>query len=93
MDHYNLNKPYYSFDYQNVHVLVMDTQLEMSVDTLESTAIVNETTTTTTDTKTKNLKEGKNESKKDKKEEPLLKRFPLVDLDDLSKIQIQIQIA
>src|SRR5215203_5510349 len=83
MDHYNLNKPYYSFDYQNVHVLVMDTQLEMSVDTLESTAIVNETTTTTTDTKTKNLKEGKKESKKDKKEEPLLKRFPLVDLDDL----------
>src|SRR5215203_5912718 len=83
MDHYNLDKPYYSFDYQNVHVLVMDTQLEMSVDTLESTAIVNETTTTTTDTKTKNLKEGKKESKKDKKEEPLLKRFPLVDLDDL----------
>src|SRR5215203_7390605 len=93
MDHYNLDKPYYSFDYQNVHVLVMDTQLEMSVDTLESTAIVNETTTTTTDTKTKNLKEGKKESKKDKKEEPLLKRFPLVDLDDLSKIQIQIQIV
>src|SRR5215204_2503058 len=92
LNHYNLNKSYYSFDYQNVHVLVMDTQLEMSVDTLESTAIVNETTTTTT-TDTKNLKEGKNESKKDKKEEPLLKRFPLVDLDDLSKIQIQIQIV
>src|SRR5829696_8897085 len=46
LNHYNLNKSYYSFDYQNVHVLVMDTQLEMSVDTLESTAIVNETTTT-----------------------------------------------
>ena len=38
LDHYNLNKSYYSFDYQNVHVLVMDTQLELSVDTLESTA-------------------------------------------------------
>jgi 3',5'-cyclic AMP phosphodiesterase CpdA len=85
MDHYNLDKSYYSFNYQNVHVLVMDTQLEMSVDTLESTAIVNETTTTTTttDTKTKNLEEGKNELKKDKKKEPLLERFPLVELDDL----------
>src|SRR5215203_6609064 len=83
LNHYNLPHSYYSFDYKNVHVLVLDTQLELSVDTLESTAIVNETTTTTKDTKTKNLKEGKNESKKDKKEEPLLKRFPLVDLDDL----------
>ena len=42
LDHYNLNKSYYSFDYQNVHVLVMDTQLELSVETLESTAIINE---------------------------------------------------
>jgi hypothetical protein len=59
----------------------MDTQLELSVDTLESTAVVNETTTT--DTKKKNLGEDKKESKKDKKKEPLLERFPLVELDDL----------
>jgi hypothetical protein len=89
MDHYNLDKSYYSFNYQNVHVLVMDTQLEISVDTLESTAITNETTITT-----KNTIEDENRGKKDKKdksttstidkkEEPLLKRFPLVDLDDL----------
>ena len=42
MDHYGLNNSYYSFDYKNVHVLVLDTQLELSVDTLASTAIVNE---------------------------------------------------
>src|SRR5215208_7382966 len=45
LNHYNLDKPYYSFDYKNVHVLVLDTQLELSVDTLESTAIINDTTT------------------------------------------------
>ena len=44
MDHYGLNNSYYSFDYKNVHVLVLDTQLELSVDTLASTAIVNEPT-------------------------------------------------
>lgn len=81
LKHYNLVKPYYSFDYENVHVIVMDTQLELSVDTLESTAIVNETTTT--DTKKKNLGEDKKESKKDKKKEPLVEHFPLVELDDL----------
>ena len=42
MDHYGLNNSYYSFDNKNVHVLVLDTQLELSVDTLASTAIVNE---------------------------------------------------
>jgi hypothetical protein len=90
LNHYNVNKPYYSFDYQNVHVLVMDTQLELSVDTLESTAITNETTTTTTNTIEEDDNKGKKEKKDksttttiDKKEEPLLKRFPLVDLDDL----------
>src|SRR5215216_3669160 len=62
LNHYNLNKPYYSFDYQNVHVLVLDTQLELSVDTLESTAIINETTTTATNTIDDNK-----EDKKDKK--------------------------
>ena len=87
MDHYGLNKSYYSFDYQNVHVLILDTQLELSVDTLESTAIVNETNITT-DTSKKNLvedKKDKNDLKKDKKKEPLLERFPLVDLDDFLK--------
>jgi 3',5'-cyclic AMP phosphodiesterase CpdA len=87
LNHYNLNKPYYSFDYQNVHVLVLDTQLELSVDTLESTAIINQTTTTNT------IEEDNNKGKKDKKnistttidekKEPLLKRFPLVGLDNL----------
>ena len=28
LDHYNLNNSYYSFDYKNVHVLALDTQLE-----------------------------------------------------------------
>src|SRR5215203_1690597 len=86
MDHYNLDKPYYSFDYQNVHVLVMDTQLEMSVDTLESTAIVNETTT---DKQKKiNEKKDKKDKKNDqvnKKIEPLQERFPIVDLEDFLK--------
>jgi hypothetical protein len=59
LNHYNLNKPYYSFDYQNVHVLVLDTQLELSVDTLESTAIINDTITE---------KQKKINEKKDKKE-------------------------
>src|ERR671913_1393166 len=85
LNHYNLNKPYYSFDYQNVHVLVLDTQLELSVDTLESTAIINETTTTTTNTNTIDDNKGKKDSKdaNDKKKEPLLERFPLVDIADL----------
>src|SRR5215217_7141370 len=74
LNHYNLNKPYYSFDYQNVHVLVLDTQLELSVDTLDSTAIINETIPTTD--RTKNVLE---EDKKEK--QPLLERFPLVDLE------------
>src|SRR5215216_7412036 len=51
LDHYGINKSYYSFDYQNVHVLVLDTQLELSVDTLDSTAIINETIPTTDRTK------------------------------------------
>jgi Calcineurin-like phosphoesterase len=90
MDHYGLNKSYYSFDYQNVHVLVLDTQLELSVDTLESTAIINETSTETIE---KDLVEDDKKEKKDdnkntkdkKKEEPLLERFPLVEIDDLLK--------
>jgi 3',5'-cyclic AMP phosphodiesterase CpdA len=87
LNHYNLNKPYYSFDYQNVHVLVLDTQLELSVDTLESTAIINQTTTTNTieedDNKGKKDKKNKSTTTIDEKKEPLLKRFPLVGLDNL----------
>ena len=33
LDHFNLNKSYYSFDYENVHVLILDTQIDLSVDT------------------------------------------------------------
>src|ERR687897_1796886 len=95
LNHYNLNKPYYSFDYQNVHVLVLDTQLELSVDTLESTAIINETTTTTTtstkDTtkidleEDKKVKKDKNDLKNKIEKEPLLELFPLVDLENFLK--------
>ena len=74
-DHYNLDKSYYSFDYKNVHVLILDTQLELSVDTLESTAIVNETSS---------IKENKDKKEaNDKKKEPLLERFPTVGIADL----------
>ncbi len=73
LNHYNLNKSYYSFDYQNVHVLVLDTQLELSVDTLASTAkaTMSETTDTTTDTiedDNKDKKDKKNKSTNDEKE-------------------------
>src|SRR5215203_2498674 len=87
LNHYNLNKPYYSFDYQNVHVLVLDTQLELSVDTLESTAIINETTTTATNTIDDNKEDKKDKKNKSitEKKEPLLERFPLIDLDALLK--------
>jgi hypothetical protein len=85
LNHYNLNKPYYSFDYQNVHVLVLDTQLELSVDTLESTAIINDTTTD----KQKKVNEKKDKKDKNdqvnKKIEPLQERFPIVNLEDFLK--------
>jgi 3',5'-cyclic AMP phosphodiesterase CpdA len=75
MDHYNLDKSYYSFDYRNFHVLILDTQLELSVDTFESTAVVSEPSS---------IKE--NQDKKDanhKKKEPFLERFPTVGIADL----------
>lgn len=93
LDHYNLDKTYYSFDYQNVHVLVMDTQLELSVDTLESTAIVDETSPTTSSSSNDNTTEDIQEDKEEKDEkdknndEPLYERFPLVGLDDLLEQQ------
>lgn len=70
LEHYNLDKSYYSFDYQNVHVLVLDTQLELSVDTLESTSKISAT----------------GEKEKDKSEkvpEPLFNRFPPIPIEDL----------
>ena len=85
MNHYGLNKSYYSFDYQNVHVLVLDTQLELSVDTIESTAIINKTNSK--DMIENDLEDDKKEkdNSKDKKKEPLLELFPLVNLDDFLK--------
>src|SRR5215208_6722040 len=43
IDHYELEKSYYSFDYKNVHILVLNTQLELSVDILQSSAVINDT--------------------------------------------------
>ena len=74
MDHYGLDKSYYSFDYRNVHVLVLDTQLELSVDTLQAAAIIN-------DTSMKNKEEDKDKPNH-KKENPLLQRYPTIDIKD-----------
>src|SRR5215208_900541 len=75
IDHYGLDKSYYSFDYKNVHLLILDTQLELSVDTLESTALVSEPSS---------IKENKDKKEaNDKKKEPLLERFPTVGIADL----------
>ncbi|MGZ5471688.1 MAG: metallophosphoesterase [Nitrososphaeraceae archaeon] len=83
LDHYNLNNSYYSFDYKNVHVLALDTQLELSVDTLEALAITNETITDK-----QQEKKNDDEDKKDKtieKIEPLNERYPMVNLDNFLK--------
>ncbi len=74
MDHYGLDKSYYSFDYRNVHVLVLDTQLELSVDTLQAAAIINYTSI-------KNKEEDKDKPNH-KKENPLLERYPTIDIKD-----------
>ena len=74
MNHYGLDKSYYSFDYRNVHVLVLDTQLELSVDTLKAAAIIN-------DTSIKNKEEDKDKPNH-KKENPLLERYPTIDIKD-----------
>jgi hypothetical protein len=74
MDHYGLDKSYYSFDYRNVHVLVLDTQLELSVDTLKAAAIIN-------DTSIKNKEEDKDKPNH-KKENPLLERYPTIDIKE-----------
>ena len=86
LNHYNLPQPYYSFDYENVHVLVLDTQLELSIDTLKSTAAVINETSITNAAITDEKKEDKDDSKNDKKEkEPLLGLLPIVNLDTLLK--------
>jgi Calcineurin-like phosphoesterase len=74
MDHYGLDKSYYSFDYRNVHVLVLDTQLELSVDTLQAAAIIN-------DSSIKNKEEDKDKPNH-KKENPLLERYPTIDIKE-----------
>ena len=74
MDHYGLDKSYYSFDYRNVHVIVLDTQLELSVDTLKAAAIIN-------DNPIKNKEEVKDKPNH-KKENPLLGRYPTIDIKD-----------
>jgi len=80
LDHYDLDKSYYSFDYQNVHVLVLNTQLELSVDTLESTSKVYATG-----------EKGKDKSKK--VSEPLVNRFPSIPIKDLfSQESVDIEI-
>jgi len=82
MDHYGLDKSYYSFDYNNVHILVLDTQLEFSVDTLQSSAVVNETLSAKA-AEAKAAEEGKTEDKSDhKKENPVLERYPIINIKD-----------
>ena len=83
LDHYNLNNSYYSFDYKNVHVLALDTQLELSVDTLEALAITNETITDKQQEKKNDDKDKKD--KTNEKIEPLNERYPIVNLDDFLK--------
>jgi hypothetical protein len=74
MDHYGLDKSYYSFDYRNVHVLVLDTQLELSVDTLQAAAIINDTSI--------KIKEEDKDKPNHKKENPLLERYSTIDIKE-----------
>jgi Calcineurin-like phosphoesterase len=89
MDHYGLDKSYYSFDYNNVHILVLDTQLELSVDTLQSSAVINETLPAIPG------KEGNQteQSEEHKKKNPLLKRYPIIDIKDfIEKNSINVKV-
>ena len=36
LEHYDLQNSYYSFDYGNVHFLVLDTQLEFSLNVFQA---------------------------------------------------------
>ena len=71
LNHYNLPQPYYSFDYENVHVLVLDTQLELSIDTLKSTAAVINETSITNAAITDEKKEDKDDSRMIKRKKNL----------------------
>jgi 3',5'-cyclic AMP phosphodiesterase CpdA len=77
LDHYKLNRSYYSFDFNNTHVLVLDTQLELSVDRIESTVIIEESKNGDSDSKEKKNK------KKENKIDPTLVPFPTISIRDL----------
>jgi hypothetical protein len=88
MDHYGLDKSYYSFDYKNVHILVIDTQLELSVDTLQSSAVVNETLPAIPPAEGKLVDESDHEKKN-----PVLKRYPIIDIKDfIEKNSINVKV-
>jgi hypothetical protein len=88
MDHYGLDKSYYSFDYKNVHILVIDTQLELSVDTLQSSAVVNETLPAIPPAEGKLVDEYDHEKKN-----PVLKRYPIIDIKDfIEKNSINVKV-
>jgi hypothetical protein len=88
MDHYGLDKSYYSFDYKNVHILVIDTQLELSVDTLQSSAVVNETLPAVPPAEGKLVHESDHEKKN-----PVLKRYPIIDIKDfIEKNSINVKV-
>ena len=89
MDHYGLEKSYYSFNYKNVHVLVLDTQLELSVDTLQSSAVINETLPAISAGKGK-----QDDTKLDHiTENPVLQRYPLIDVRDfMEKNSINVKV-
>jgi Calcineurin-like phosphoesterase len=88
MDHYGLDKSYYSFDYKNVHILVIDTQLELSVDTLQSSAVVNETLPALPPAEGKLVHESDHEKKN-----PVLKRYPIIDIKDfIEKNSINVKV-
>jgi hypothetical protein len=88
MDHYGLDKSYYSFDYKNVHILVIDTQLELSVDTLQSSAVVNETLPAIRPAEGKLVDESDHEKKN-----PVLKRYPIIDIKDfIEKNSINVKV-
>ncbi len=76
LDHYQLPNSYYSFNLKNLHVLVLNTQLEFSVDTVASYA----TSTPNTDNNDKSDSKVKDQSNlgiPDTKLEDLLKKYSL----------------
>jgi hypothetical protein len=105
MDHYGLEKSYYSFNYKNVHILVLDTQLELSVDTLQSSAVINETLPAISAEKGKqddaekgkqdDAEKGKQDNEKldHIKDNPVLTRYPLIDVKDfMEKNSIDVKV-